>query len=57
MKFCAASRFTSFWMVSTAFAAAENKTGKALDIYVVDVEGGNAVLFVTPAGDQGDTRP
>ena len=34
----------------TAFAAAENKPG-TLDIYVVDVEGGNAVLFVTPAGE------
>ncbi len=38
-------------VVFTAFALAENKTRKALDIYVVDVEGGNAVLFVTPAGE------
>src|SRR5262250_1973050 len=31
----------------TAFGAAS----KTLDIYVVDVEGGNATLFVTPAGE------
>jgi len=31
-------------------AAAQTKTAKTLDIYVVDVEGGNAVLFVTPSG-------
>jgi competence protein ComEC len=30
-------------------AAAQNRT--SLDIYVVDVEGGNAVLFVTPSGE------
>ena len=34
---------------STALAIAQ--TAKTLDIYVVDVEGGNAVLFVTPAGE------
>src|SRR5438445_6666121 len=27
------------------------QTRKTLDIYVVDVEGGNAVLFVTPSGE------
>src|SRR5437588_8805066 len=32
-------------------ATAQNKTAKTLDIYVVDVEGGNAVLFVTPMGE------
>jgi competence protein ComEC len=31
--------------------AAQTRTGKPLDIYVVDVEGGNAVLFVTPSGE------
>ena len=31
-------------------ALAQNR-GKALDIYVVDVEGGNATLFVTPSGE------
>jgi len=30
-------------------AAAQTRT--TLDIYVVDVEGGNATLFVTPAGE------
>src|SRR5437016_12581376 len=37
--------------VFTALAMAQNKTTKTLDIYIVDVEGGNAVLFVTPAGE------
>jgi beta-lactamase superfamily II metal-dependent hydrolase len=37
--------------VFAALAAAENKSGKTLSIYVIDVEGGNAVLFVTPAGE------
>src|ERR1700694_5100976 len=27
------------------------QTGKTLDIYVVDVEGGNATLFVSPSGE------
>src|SRR5436305_11121257 len=30
-------------------SAAQNRT--TLDIYVVDVEGGNGTLFVTPAGE------
>ena len=34
---------------SLAFAAAQ--TAKTLDIYVVDVEGGNATLFVSPSGE------
>ncbi len=32
-------------------AAAVAQVRKTLDIYVVDVEGGNAVLFVTPSGE------
>ena len=36
-------------LLSTAFAAAQQRT--TLDIYVIDVEGGNATLFVTPAGE------
>jgi beta-lactamase superfamily II metal-dependent hydrolase len=32
-----------------AAVAVHAQAGKTLDIYVVDVEGGNAVLFVTPA--------
>jgi beta-lactamase superfamily II metal-dependent hydrolase len=30
---------------------AQTGTGKPLDIYVVDVEGGNATLFVSPSGE------
>ena len=32
-------------------ALAQNRAGKPLEIYVVDVEGGNATLFVTPSGE------
>ena len=32
------------------FPAAQTRTAKTLDIYVVDVEGGNATLFVAPSG-------
>ena len=35
-------------VISIAIAAAQSG---ALDIYVVDVEGGNAVLFVSPKGE------
>ncbi len=34
-----------------AFASAQTRTSKALDIYVIDVEGGNATLFVSPTGE------
>jgi competence protein ComEC len=34
-----------------AFAIAQTRTSKTLDIYVVDVEGGNATLFVPPSGE------
>jgi competence protein ComEC len=37
--------------LSAAVAFAQNRTPKALDIYVVDVEGGNAQLYVTPSGE------
>src|SRR4051794_4401553 len=40
--------FLSFALSSAAQAQTARKT---LDIYVVDVEGGNAVLFVTPSGE------
>src|SRR6266404_6432567 len=33
------------------FAEAQTRTSKTLDIYVVDVEGGNATLFVSPSGE------
>jgi competence protein ComEC len=32
-------------------ASAQARASKTLDIYVVDVEGGNATLFVTPSGE------
>jgi beta-lactamase superfamily II metal-dependent hydrolase len=35
----------------TSIAVAQSKAPKSLDIYVIDVEGGNAVLFVTPSGE------
>jgi beta-lactamase superfamily II metal-dependent hydrolase len=36
--------------VAQAFPAAQTHAGKTLEIYVVDVEGGNATLFVSPSG-------
>ena len=38
-------------IVLSAAVAVAQQAGRTLDIYVVDVEGGNAVLFVTPAGE------
>src|SRR5262249_20601516 len=35
----------------TSASLAQTRAGRTLDIYVVDVEGGNAVLFVTPGGE------
>jgi competence protein ComEC len=37
--------------LSASFAVAQSKPPKSLDIYVIDVEGGNSVLFVTPSGE------
>jgi competence protein ComEC len=37
--------------VSVALPAAQTRTVRTLDIYVVDVEGGNATLFVSPSGE------
>ena len=34
-----------------ALTAAQSQPGKTLEIYVVDVEGGNATLFVAPSGE------
>jgi competence protein ComEC len=52
------STFASFalaaLLVSAPFAQAPGQkpqVGKTLDIYVIDVEGGKATLFVTPAGE------
>src|SRR5436853_7577774 len=36
-------------MVLLAPGLVKAQTGNALDIYVIDVEGGNATLFVSPA--------
>jgi beta-lactamase superfamily II metal-dependent hydrolase len=38
-------------MLSAAFPAAQNRTSKPLQIYVVDVEGGNATLIVSPSNE------
>jgi beta-lactamase superfamily II metal-dependent hydrolase len=37
--------------LSVAFPAAQSRASKTLDVYVVDVEGGNATLFVSPSGE------
>lgn len=37
--------------LTLALATGQTRTSKGLDIYVVDVEGGNATLFVTPSGE------
>ena len=37
-------------VLPVALVVAQTRTSKTLDIYVVDVEGGNATLFVTPSG-------
>jgi beta-lactamase superfamily II metal-dependent hydrolase len=38
-------------VLSVVFPAAQTRAVKTLDIYVVDVEGGNATLFVSPSGE------
>jgi len=45
----------TFWCVAAValgavIASAQTRPAKTLDIYVVDVEGGNATLFVSPSG-------
>ena len=35
----------------SAIAVAQPRSSKTLDVYVVDVEGGNATLFVAPSGE------
>src|SRR5438093_9496026 len=37
--------------LSAMFPAGQTRTAKTLDVYVVDVEGGNATLFVSPSGE------
>ena len=44
--------FLSLALVTlVALPTAQSRTSKTLDIYVVDVEGGNATLYVTPSGE------
>ena len=43
--------FVLAFALSAASALAQTRTARALDIYVVDVEGGNATLFVSPSGE------
>jgi competence protein ComEC len=43
--------FLSALALSAAFLVAQTRTAKTLDIYVVDVEGGNAQLWVLPSGE------
>jgi len=37
--------------IMAVFSIAQTRTAKTLDIYVIDVEGGNATLFVPPSGE------
>jgi competence protein ComEC len=37
--------------LSPAILVAQTRTAKTLEVYVVDVEGGNATLFVSPSGE------
>jgi len=43
--------FISALTLSVVLSAAQSRAGKTLDIYVVDVEGGNATLLVSPSGE------
>ena len=38
-------------LLAVALPAGQARPGKTFDIYVVDVEGGNATLFVSPSGE------
>jgi competence protein ComEC len=38
-------------LATASRGAAQNRTATTLDIYIVDVEGGNATLFVSPSGE------
>src|SRR6202790_179023 len=48
-------RTTILFLLAIVFpvsvAVAQSRTANTLDIYVIDVEGGNAVLFVAPSGE------
>src|SRR3954462_14214375 len=38
-------------VLAASVAVAQNRSANTLTIYVMDVEGGNAVLFVAPSGE------
>ena len=38
-------------VVAAPFLTAQSRTSNTLDIYMIDVEGGNATLFVSPSGE------
>ena len=44
-----AFRILAFAAFATVLATAQTKTSKDLQVYVIDVEGGNATLFVAPS--------
>ena len=48
-------RTTILFLLAIVFpasvAVAQSRTANTLDIYVIDVEGGNAVLFAAPSGE------
>ena len=48
VKWCAAIASV---VVSAVLPIAQTRTSKTLDIYVIDVEGGNSQLYVTPSGE------
>ena len=47
----ASMRIVLVVVLAAAFPAAQLPTAKTLNIYVMDVEGGNATLFVAPSGE------
>src|SRR5450631_293781 len=48
-------RTTILFLLAVVFSASvavgQTRTANTLNIYVIDVEGGNAVLFVAPSGE------
>jgi competence protein ComEC len=46
-----ATLFVLVAVLQVSIAVAQTRTAKTLDIYVIDVEGGNAVLFASPSGE------
>ena len=44
------SALLTFLALGCAVSTAQTRASKTLDVYVIDVEGGNATLFVSPSG-------